>query len=53
MGCNEEEMKSKERLCKSEKISEGSAVRELLFNKSVKEVKKEEMTMEWKGKRGQ
>ena len=37
-----------ERLCRSEKIPEGSVVRRLLLREKVKGVKKEGMIMEWK-----
>ena len=46
-------MKRKERLCRSEKIPEGSVVRWLLSRANVKGVKKEGMIMEWKGNGGQ
>ena len=46
-------MKSETRLCRSEKIAEGSVVRRLLLRVNVKGVKKEGMLMEWKGNEGE
>ena len=45
-------MKREERLCRLEKMSEGSVVRRLLLRVNVKEVKKEGMIIEWKGNGG-
>ena len=45
-------MKRVERLCRSEKIPEGSVVRWLLLRENVKGVKKEGMIMEWKEMEG-
>ena len=45
-------MKRVERLCRSEKIPEGSVVRWLSKRENMKEVKKEGMIMEWKGNGG-
>ena len=45
-------MKREVRLCWSEKIPEGSVVRWLPQRENVKGVKKEGMTMEWKGNGG-
>ena len=45
-------MKREERLCRLEKMPEGSVVNWLLLRLNVKGVKKEEMIMEWKGNEG-
>ena len=45
-------MKRVERLYRTEKIPEGSVVRQLLLRANVKGVKKEGMIMEWKGNEG-
>ena len=48
----EDGMKREERLCRSEKIPEGSVVSLLWLRENVKGVKKERMIMEWKGNGG-